>query len=160
MSVSDQVWQELYEADRLMRYFERVSSKFSKYHACVTYLTVLSLLAAAIPLMVADIPNMVTGFVFLWVGALALTTVFWDFSSKATSARLAAASYSHLSQELQGLWFNGASQSRIDLLRQIKINVANSTNIHVDKKINNETADEAYEYLAAFGAREQAASTG
>jgi hypothetical protein len=160
MSINDQVWQELYEVDRLTRYFGRVSSKFSRYHAWVTYATVLSLLAAAIPLMVVSIPIIVSGLLFLLVGALVLTTVFWDFSAKATSARVAAASYSHLSQELQALWFNGASQSRIDLVRQIKINIANSTNIHVDKKINNETADEAYEFLRAFGAREQTAPSG
>ena len=159
MSISDQIWRELYEADRLMRYFGRVSKKFSKYHAWVTYATVASLLAAAIPLMVTNIPNLITGFMFLLVGALVITTIFWDFSAKATSARIAAASYSHLSQELETLWFDGASQSRVDLLRQIKINIANSTNIQVDQKINNETADEAYEYLAAFGAREQGAST-
>ena len=157
MSVNDQIWQELYEADRLMRYFGRVSSKFSKYHAWVTYTTVLSLLSAAIPLMVVDIPTIIAGLLFLLVGALVLTTIFWDFSAKATSARLAAASYSHLSQELQALWLNGASQSRIDMLRQIKITIANSTNIHIDKAINNQTADEAYEYLSALGAREQGA---
>lgn len=158
MTVSDQVWQELYEADRLMRYFGRVSSKFSKLHAWVTYATVLSLLLAAIPLMVDAIPSLFAGLLFLLVGGLVLTTIFWDFSSKATSARLAAASYSHLSQELQTLWFSGASQSRIDSIRQIKITIANNTNLHVDKKINNETADEAYEYLTNFGAGEHSAS--
>jgi hypothetical protein len=157
MSVNDQIWQELYEADRLMRYFGRVSSKFSKYHAWVTYTTVLSLLSAAIPLMVIDIPTIVAGLLFLFVGALVITTMFWDFSAKATSARIAAAAYSHLSQELQALWFNGASQSQIDMLRQIKITIANSTNINIDKAINNQTADEAYEYLCALGAREQSA---
>ncbi len=160
MSVNDQIWHELYEADRLMRYFGRVSSKFSKCHALVTYATVVSLLSAAIPLMLEKIPDIYAGLLFVFVGALVLTTIFWDFSAKATSARVAAASYSHLSQELQALWFNGASQSRIDLLRQIKINIANGTNLQVDKKINNETADEAYAYLNAFGAREQTLPAG
>ena len=155
MSVHDQIWNELYEADRLMRYFGRVSSKFSKYHALVTYATVLSLFLAAIPLMVAEIPTWVAGLLFLLVGSLVLTTIFWDFSAKANSARLAAASYSHLSQELQSLWFSGSSESRIDMLRQIKINIANSANINIDDKINAETADEAYEYLQEFGAGRQ-----
>ena len=160
MSVNDQIWQELYEADRLMRYFGRVSSKFSKYHAWVTYATVLSLLSAAIPLMVVEIPTIVAGLLFLLVGALVLTTIFWDFSAKATGARQAASSYSHLSQELQTLWFNGAPQSRIDMLRQIKINIASSTNIDIDKTINNQTADEAYEYLSALGERGQSVPAG
>ncbi len=159
MSVSDQIWRELYEAERLMRYFERVANKFNKYYIWATYLTISSVVAAAIALLADNIPNMVSALMILLAGALVLATVIWEFSAKAANARLATASYRHLSYELQELWYRGASQSRVNLFKQIKINIANSTNIQVDQKINNETADEAYEYLSAFAAREQGAPT-
>ena len=158
MSGHDQIWRELYDADRLTRYFGQVSNKFRKYHAWVTYATILSAFLAAMPLMVSPIPNFISAVLFLVVGFLVLTTVFWDFSAKATSARLASASYSQISQELQSLWHKGASQSQIDTLRQIKMSIANSTNIDVDETINKRAEDEAYEYLREWGSWARSAS--
>ena len=101
--------------------------------------------------MVPPIPNVISAVLFLLVGCLVLTSVFWDFSAKATSARLASTSYSQMSQELQSLWYKGASQSQIDTFRQIKMSIANSTNIDVDEAINKRAEDEAYEYLRGWG---------
>ena len=158
MSVHDQIWRELYDADRLTRYFGQVSNKFSRYHTCVTYATITTVFLAALPLMVSPIPNIISAVLFLLVGCLVLTTVFWDFSAKATSARLASASYSQMSQELQSLWHKGASQSQIDTFRQIKMSIANSTNIDVDETINKRAEDEAYEYLRGWGSWVRTAS--
>ena len=158
MHDKNQIWAELYEADRLMRYYHRVFNKYSGYHAWITYLTVAFLLSASVTLIISNVPNFVAGGLFLVSGALVLTTIFWDFSAKATSAKLAAVACSHLSQELQALWLNKESKLDLAIVRGMRMSIANSTDMNVDKKINKQTADESHEYLTVLGETWQTAT--
>lgn len=148
MSVRDQMWEEIYDTDRLTRYFQKLSAKFNRYHSLNTFFMVLFVFLAALPLMVEPIPNVISAILFLLVGCMALIAIRWDFSGKATSARMAWESYAQMSVQLRKLWYEDATSSQVEALQQLKVSIANSTNIGVDRKINAQAEEESHNYLS------------
>ena len=145
--MEQQVWIDITDTERVVRYYGMLADKLRRRHQMVTVILALSASGAAVPL-IARLPEWIAACMFLVVAGIAIWSFLADYSAKATAAGLFCDQYRHLSAEWRRLWYEGATQAEIDALWEQYNRIASGYDLPVDHALNEKAQYEAYAVIA------------
>lgn len=153
------VWQELLDAARLVRYYETLSDRYRRRHQGVRVVLLLAASSAIIALL-ALFPENLQQWVQLIAGALIASTVIWDFvfdyARKAAVLHTLSMECGMVEIELKALWDkmenigdDEAQRSNTHLARRMAdvTGRAGQADIQEDLELNHKCAEAAYRVM-------------
>ncbi len=150
--VRSPLWYLLHDAERESRYYGRLADRSKKWHSGLSITTmVLSLLAGVtlfIPVEHWVLPY-ATASLFLAVSSLTAIAIVYDYSGRATSARIASDLIRGLCTEAKQAWYRGPETNLPEYVNALerRLDALTRVDLTVDDKLNKQCADDAYEVL-------------
>ena len=151
-----QIWFGLLDAERLTRYYGRLSDRMRRINFALTAFTLLASTAAFASLMVR-LPDFVSALCFVGVAAALIWMHLSEYSKKAAIASVVAQQCEDLATEWRELWFRQNEESIDPLARaaDLKRKENRITALYDsadDDALNQKCAQEAYTVVQAeFG---------
>ena len=116
--LKEEVWQNLYDANRLVRYYAAVSKKYQNWHIG-TRIVLYVFATSGIATLVEAIPP-VAGLVLGGVLAVTLTVdLVFDFGKKATVSASISVQCAHLRDEWENLWNEVRNETQLSEMRNL-----------------------------------------
>ena len=144
------IWYGLVEAERAVRYCDKLRNRSRHLHRLSGALLTGVALFSATPL-ITPIPDFIASVFFFAVAVIAIWCLHSDYGAKAASLRSASSQFKVLRDDWGSLWSNpDASQVEIDDLWGRYTSISNMyTDIDEDDNINKVATDEADRMLVA-----------
>ena len=128
--VSDQtrndIWQELLDSDRLVRYYTAVANRYRRLNACTLWLLVFGA-ASSFAAVLAVLPNNVQLIANAVVGLAAAWALVADYAKKAAVAHTISSQCNRLDVQWQSLW-REVEHIEEEAARQRLVDLANQMN--------------------------------
>ena len=146
IQIKEQVWRGIYETERVMRYYQKLSDRMQILHDLLTWLTVICAAMAIIPLVI-NLPTLISVGFFGAVAVSTLWSIHAKYASKATATRFFAERYGDLAIQWRELWYGETDQSAISALWRQYDTIPNGYEIGVNEGLNDKAQREAYKVI-------------
>ena len=144
--MQDQIWITILDAERLARYYGRLSTKYNRVQFWLNVGVTICSLAAATVLLI-NVHKAVPAALFLVVSSGTTWGIFAGYSKKATLSASAAKECAKLKSDSVELWYdqhaNDVTERAIALAR--RLDDITPMEIEQNVKLNVKCAEEAYE---------------
>ena len=145
--MNQQIWNGILDAERLARYFQRLSDKLRWRHRILTVLLIVSA-SGAMTALLSQMPYGVSAIVMLIAAVLSTWLYFADYSGKAAAASLYSSQYFILATKWGQLWYGNPTQEEVNILQSQQDQIATGYDIPIDRALNEECTGEVYEVVA------------
>lgn len=150
------IWYIMFDAERLSRYYGKISDKFQRFHQWASLSTIILSVLGAVGLSLDTYGWQVwaMGVVFIALTVITAFTLVSDSSRKAETARIASRQIRVILGDARDVWTRRAKYQE-DLLATIateleeKLNAESSTDLIIDVKLNAVCQKEANSVLEA-----------
>ncbi len=148
-----QIWLGFLDAERLTRYYGRLSDRMRRINFALTVFTLLASTAAFASLMV-HLPDFVSALCFVAVAVALVWMHLSEYSKKAAIASIVAQQCEDLAVEWKELWFRQNEEgidplSRIAELKRRESRITALYDSEDDHALNEKCAEEAYSVAQA-----------
>ncbi len=151
--VDSRIWNSIWDAERLSRYYGKISDRQQKFHQWLSMATIMLSVGGAITLLLSW-PAWAVSLLFLTLTLVTASMLVFDFSRRAETARIASRQMRTVSATLKDLWTSRAAAEHNELSRKVgeleeRMNVDTYVDLIVDDKINQECQEEAKRVIDA-----------
>lgn len=141
----EQIWYTMLDAERLSRYYARLSTRFQRKQFWLNIAVAFCSLAAA-SVLLAQIDVIVPAVLFFVVSGGVTWGIFADYSKKAAIANITTKECSAIAVELRQLWRNPGVPDALERAISLEKRLDSITHVgfEIDDKLNEKCAEETY----------------
>lgn len=146
--MDQQIWDGIVDAERMVRYFQRLSDKLRLWQQILTIVLVTAA-SGAVASLLAEFDASIAAFVMVGVAGGSTWLYFADYSGKAAAARMFHFQYKALASEWRRLWYSVdvVDQSDVQALKAQENALSSMFQIPIDRKLNEKCSGEVYEIV-------------
>ena len=149
--LTDRLWDNMGDAERFTRYYGFLADRNQRFHLALSLTAILLAVGAGVTLLM-PLPEYVTVVVFMSVATVTAIMLVFDFSRRATVARLVSEELRPVPIVLRDLWGARHSADASELSNKLKevedkIYAATRVDLLIDYKLHDRCAEDAYRVL-------------
>ena len=148
MEMRQRIWDNLLDAGRMSRYYDRTSDVNQWWHLGLSGMTIMGSIAAATVLLLEW--TEASALFFFLVAAITVLMLVFDFSRRSQIARTVGAQLREIEVELRRIWYRDTIEGVVIEGLEERINNVVQDDLAVSHRRNEQCNEEAYRALESF----------